>query len=334
MEHFPRDTLLEARSLSVHFPLPGSASAVRAVDAVSLELRRGETLALVGESGCGKSTLARALVGLRAPTAGEVRFEGTPLGPLGTRARRALCRRIQMVFQDPDASLDPRRTVASAVAEAVELHEALGRDALEGRVLELLTSVGIDGTLRARYPHELSGGQKQRVCIARALAPRPDLLVCDEAVSALDVSIQAQIINLLAELRDRFGLTYLFITHDLRVVRQLADRVAVMYLGQIVEVAPARELFERPEHPYTRALLAAVPSLDAARRTSAPVLAGDVPSPAAPPSGCRFHPRCPHVMDRCRREAPTLYELGGRVARCFLVDREIDTNACASTTSA
>jgi peptide/nickel transport system ATP-binding protein len=326
MEHFSHDTLVAAHALSVHFPLPGSERVLRAVDAVSLELRRGETLALVGESGCGKSTLARAIVGLRAPTAGEVRFEGAPMQPLGTRARRALCRRVQMVFQDPDASLDPRRTIASAVGEAVDLHESLTRDALEQRVLELLESVGIDGALRARYPHELSGGQKQRVCIARALATRPDLLVCDEAVSALDVSIQAQIINLLAELRERLGLTYLFITHDLRVVRQLADRVAVMYLGQIVEVAPTNELFTRPEHPYTRALLAAVPSLDAARRVPPPALAGEVPSPASPPAGCRFHPRCPEVMERCRREAPELYALGNRVARCFLVDPEFESN--------
>jgi oligopeptide/dipeptide ABC transporter ATP-binding protein len=307
---------------------------VRAVDAVSLELERGETLALVGESGCGKSTLARAIVGLCSPTAGEIRFENVPMAPLGTRARRALCRRVQMVFQDPDASLDPRRTLASAVAEAAELHESLGRDALERRVLELLESVGIDGALRSRYPHELSGGQKQRVCIARALATRPDLLVCDEAVSALDVSIQAQIINLLADLRARLGLTYLFITHDLRVVRQLADRVAVMYLGQLVEVAPTNELFTDPKHPYTRALLAAVPSLDTARRASVPALSGEVPSPASPPSGCRFHPRCPEVMARCAQEAPTLYALGGRVARCFLVDPESKSNTSAVATRA
>jgi oligopeptide/dipeptide ABC transporter ATP-binding protein len=309
---------LEVRGLSVHFPLPGSSGVVRAVDGVSLELARGQTLALVGESGCGKSTLARTIVGLTLRTAGEVLFEGQPLEPLGTRRRQELCRRLQMVFQDPDASLDPRRTIASAVAEGLELHEQLERAPLEARVLELLGAVGLDGAVLSRYPHELSGGQKQRVCIARALATKPDLLVCDEAVSALDVSIQAQILNLLLDLRERLGLSYLFITHDLRVVRQIADQVAVMYLGQIVETAPVGELFAAPQHPYTRALLAAVPTLLAGAERHVPDLGGEVPSPARPPAGCRFHPRCPHVVDRCRREAPILYELGSRTSRCFL----------------
>jgi oligopeptide/dipeptide ABC transporter ATP-binding protein len=318
MKDLRATAFLEVRGLSVHFPLPGEDTLVRAVDHVDLELRRGETLGLVGESGCGKSTLARAIVGLRPATAGEVLLEGTRLEPLGTRSRRALCRRLQMVFQDPDASLDPRRTVGSAVAEPLELHEALTRAERDGRVVELLTAVGIDAALRARYPHELSGGQKQRVCIARALATQPELLICDEAVSALDVSIQAQILNLLSELRERFGLSYLFITHDLRVVRQMADRVAVMYLGQIVETAPTGELFAAPQHPYTRALLAAIPSIAPRPSERAPALAGEVPSPAHPPAGCRFHPRCPSVMDRCRREAPELFELGTRASRCFL----------------
>jgi len=314
-----RDTaFLEVRALSVHFPLPDGEAVVRAVDRVDLTLRRGETLGLVGESGCGKSTLARAIVGLAPPTAGDISFEGAPVEPLGTRSRRALCRRLQMVFQDPDASLDPRRTAGGAVAEPLELHEALSRADLDRRVVELLEAVGLDSALRARYPHELSGGQKQRVCIARALAMRPDLLVCDEAVSALDVSIQAQILNLFAELRERFGLSYLFITHDLRVVRQMADRIAVMYLGQIVELATTSELFQAPAHPYTRALLAAIPSLEAGATRQTPALDGEVPSPAHPPSGCRFHPRCPSVMDRCRREAPELYPLGTRLSRCFL----------------
>jgi oligopeptide/dipeptide ABC transporter ATP-binding protein len=318
MKDLRPNAFLEIRNLSVHFPLPGSSAGVRAVDDVTLELRRGETLALVGESGCGKSTLARTLLGLNRPTAGEISFEGRPLEPLGTRSRQALCRRLQMVFQDPDASLDPRGTIGSAVAEGLELYEDLERPALEARVVELLASVGLDRALVTRYPHELSGGQKQRVCIARALATKPDLLVCDEAVSALDVSIQAQILNLLLDLRDRLELSYLFITHDLRVVRQLADRVAVMYLGQIVETAPVDALFEAPEHPYTRALLAAVPSFDATTERRVEEAGGEVPSPARPPAGCRFHPRCPHVMDRCRREVPPLYELASRSSRCFL----------------
>jgi oligopeptide/dipeptide ABC transporter ATP-binding protein len=313
----PREPLLELAELSVHFPLTGRSERVRAVDGVSLELFRGETLALVGESGCGKSSLARAVVGLLAPTAGELRFAGQKLEPLGARSRRPLCQKLQMVFQDPDASLDPRRPIGEAVGEAVELHTSLPRSERRARVLELFESVGLDRTLEHRYPHELSGGQKQRVCIARALAPGPELLICDEAVSSLDVSIQAQILNLLGELKARLGLSYLFITHDLRVVRHVADRVAVMYLGQIVEIAATSELFAAPLHPYTRALLEAVPSINAPERSVA-LLEGEVPSPANPPSGCRFHPRCPEVMARCRQEQPKLYELGARRSRCFL----------------
>ena len=311
------EPLLEIAELNVHFPLAGRIERVRAVDGVSLELFRGETLALVGESGCGKSSLARAVVGLLAPTAGQIRFAGNKLEPLGARSRRPLCQKLQMVFQDPDASLDPRRPIGDAVGEAVELHTSLSREERRARVLELFESVGLDRALEHRYPHELSGGQKQRVCIARALAPGPELLVCDEAVSALDVSIQAQILNLLAELKERLGLSYLFITHDLRVVRHVADRVAVMYLGQIVETARTGDLFESPRHPYTRALLDAVPSINAGAQ-AAPLLRGEVPSAANPPSGCRFNPRCPQVMDRCRRDAPKLYELGTRTSRCFL----------------
>jgi len=315
----PSEPLLEIDELSVHFPLAGRSERVRAVDGVSLAVFRGETLGLVGESGCGKSSLARAVAGLLSPTAGDLRFAGQKLEPLGARSRRPLCRKLQMVFQDPDASLDPRRPIGDAVGEAVELHTALTKSERHARVLELFESVGLDRTLEHRYPHELSGGQKQRVCIARALAPGPELLICDEAVSALDVSIQAQILNLLSELKARLGLSYLFITHDLRVVRHVADRVAVMYLGQIVESAPTTDLFDAPRHPYTRALLDAVPSLTAAARPTAR-LRGEVPSPANPPSGCRFHPRCPEVMARCKQEQPRLYELGVRRARCFLVE--------------
>jgi oligopeptide/dipeptide ABC transporter ATP-binding protein len=310
--------LLDIQDLVVHFHAdPGP---VRAVDGVSLDIRAGETLALVGESGCGKSTVARAVMGLLAPTSGRISFQGTALPVLGDPTRRPFLTKLQMVFQDPDASLNPRLTVAASVSEPFEIAErGLARGERAASVRLLLAEVGLDEALGARYPHELSGGQKQRVCLARALATRPELLICDEAVSALDVSIQAQIINLLADLRERLGMTYLFITHDLRVVRHLATRVAVMYLGQIVEVGFTGTLFESPQHPYTRALLAAVPSLDPSRPRPAARARGEIPSPAAPPSGCRFHTRCPEAFDRCAREAPSLVPTanGGR-SRCFL----------------
>jgi peptide/nickel transport system ATP-binding protein len=309
--------LLTVNDLKLHYP--SAAGRVRAVDGVTLELLQGETLALVGESGCGKSTLARAIVGLEPPTAGSVAFRGAKLEPLPAKSRRELSRKIQMVFQDPDASLSPRRTVGDTVAEPFELFERYDRAERERRVAALLQEVGLAATLALRYPHELSGGQKQRVCIARALAVGPELLVCDEAVSSLDVSVQAQILNLLLELKQRESLSYLFITHDLRVVRHVADRVAVMYLGEIVEIGPTRELFRAPKHPYTRALLAAVPSLDADGSKRIARIQGDVPSPVHPPSGCRFHPRCPEVFERCPREVPEHYPVEGGVAKCFLV---------------
>jgi oligopeptide/dipeptide ABC transporter ATP-binding protein len=309
--------LLTVNDLKLHYPSP--AGRVRAVDGVTLELFQGETLALVGESGCGKSTLARAIVGLEPPTAGSVAFRGAKLEPLPAKSRRELSRKIQMVFQDPDASLSPRRTIGDTVAEPFELFERYDRAERERRVAALLQEVGLAATLALRYPHELSGGQKQRVCIARALAVGPELLVCDEAVSSLDVSVQAQILNLLLELKQRESLSYLFITHDLRVVRHVADRVAVMYLGEIVEIGPTRELFRAPKHPYTRALLAAVPSLDADGSKRIARIQGDVPSPVHPPSGCRFHPRCPEVFERCPREVPEHYPVEGGVAKCFLV---------------
>jgi ABC-type glutathione transport system ATPase component len=259
--------LLEVRNLEVHYT--GGSAPVRAVDDVTLQVFRGETLALVGESGSGKSTLARAAVGLVPPTGGSVFFDGAALRPFPDRSRRTLARRMQMVFQDPDASLDPRFNVLAALREPLDLHQALSREARDERVKQLMLEVGLDPALRGRYPHELSGGQKQRVCIARALAVEPELLVCDEAVSALDVSIQAQILNLLVELRDRRGLAYLFITHDLRVVRQIAHRVAVMRHGKVVELASADELFARPAHDYTRLLLSAVPVPGQARSRQA-----------------------------------------------------------------
>jgi oligopeptide/dipeptide ABC transporter ATP-binding protein len=314
--------LLDVRDLAVHFP--AVPKAVRAVDGVNLTIDRGETLALVGESGCGKSTIARAIMGLVPPTRGEIRFDGAVLPPLGERARRPFYSKLQMIFQDPDASLNPRLTIFASVAEPIEITlPSLARKEREERVISLLSDVGLDAALRDRYPHELSGGQRQRVCVARALAVRPELLVCDEAVSALDVSIQAQILNLLVELRERFGLSYLFITHDLRVVRHLATRVAVMYLGQIVELGPTEALFDAPRHPYTRALLAAVPSLDGARPPAPARARGDIPSPSDPPSGCRFHTRCPEVFDRCPKDAPALFTLGGaRSSRCFLEEKQ------------
>jgi oligopeptide/dipeptide ABC transporter ATP-binding protein len=313
--------LLELRDLSVHFP--GDRSPIRAVDGVSLDIWPGETLALVGESGCGKSTVARAILGLVPPTAGAVRCRGQVIPPLGDPDRRPFFRKIQMIFQDPDASLNPRLTVASSIGEPLEILEpALGRSLREARVSGLMTDVGLDPTFGVRYPHELSGGQRQRVCVARALAVRPELLVCDEAVSALDVSIQAQILNLLVELREKLGLTYLFITHDLRVVRHLSTRVAVMYLGQVVELGETDAVFDSPEHPYTRALLAAVPSLDREGPAPAARARGDVPSPENPPGGCRFHTRCPEAFDRCPREAPPLFPLTpGAQSRCFLRER-------------
>jgi oligopeptide transport system ATP-binding protein len=314
--------LLEARELSVHFgagPYP-----VRAVDGVSLEVRAGETLALVGESGSGKSTLAKALLGLLAPSEGEVRYLGKPLTLLGTPERQALCKDLQMIFQDPDASLNPRLTVAASIGEPLILHERLSGPDREERVCALMDDVGLDPSLRYRYPHELSGGQRQRVCIARALGVRPRLIVCDEAVSALDVSIQAQILNLLKDLGLRYGLTYLFITHDLAVVRVVADRIAVMYVGQVVELGSAEAVLSSPSHPYTQSLLSSVPSVSEAGRRHRIVLKGEVPSPSKPPSGCRFHPRCPSAMERCAREAPKLYG-AEQLSRCFLREPEAGT---------
>jgi peptide/nickel transport system ATP-binding protein len=315
----PSQPLLDVKNLKLHYA--ARPNPIRAVDGVSLTLERGETLALVGESGCGKSSLARALLGLESPQEGTVLLDGQRVLPFPARSRRALARRLQMVFQDPDASLNPRLTIHAAVAEPLDLHESLERVQRDQRVARLLEQVGLDPTLGARYPHELSGGQKQRVCIARALAVRPDLLVCDEAVSALDVSIQAQILGLLLDLKAELGLSYLFITHDLRVVRQIADRVAVMYLGQIVELAPTAQLFEAPAHPYTRVLLDAVPKIAADRGAIGRRVPGEVPSPARPPSGCRFHPRCSEVMDRCNRDEPPLYLREQRLVRCFLYER-------------
>lgn len=311
-------TLLETRAVSVTFPT--ARGPLQAVVGVDLSIEAGETVALVGESGCGKSTLARALVGLEGTSHGEVLLDGGRLS--AADGRRKVARFLQMVFQDPDASLNPRMTLSQALREPLRVHAIVPRSEEETRVCDLLSRVGIDPVMRNRYPHELSGGQKQRVCIARALAVEPRLLILDEAVSALDVSVQAQILTLLSGLKKEEDLAYLFITHDLGVVRQFADRVFVMYLGEIVEEAETEALFEAPRHPYTRALLGAVPRLEVGSMKRGTVLTGDVPSPVSPPAGCRFHTRCPEAFQRCAKEQPKLYDLRERHARCFLVEDE------------
>jgi oligopeptide transport system ATP-binding protein len=324
------DTLIALRGLAVHFPVLSGLlgrrqiGTVRAVDGVDLEIRRGETLGLVGESGCGKSTLGRAMLQLVRATAGQVYFDGTELTALSDEELRPLRRRMQMVFQDPFSSLNPRMTVGETVSEPMRVHGLAGVVESHLRAAELLRTVGLNPDMLNRFPHELSGGQRQRVGIARALAAEPDFIVCDEPVSALDVSIQAQIVNLFEALRDHLGLTYVFIAHDLAVVRHLSDRIAVMYLGQIVEIAPKQNLYATPLHPYTEALLSAVPvpdrAVEAARRQRI-ALQGGAPSPLHPPIGCRLHPRCPKARANCRIATPMLRQQEeGHWVACHLYD--------------
>jgi oligopeptide transport system ATP-binding protein len=320
------EILLRAQNLRKYFPIRSGIlfqremARVHAVDDVSFELRAGETLGLVGESGCGKSTLARCIARLYDITSGSLTFEGADISKYSRRKLRAVRRDLQMVFQDPYASLNPRKRVGAIISDPLRIHRAGSRDQIRERVVELLELVGLSSEHINRYPHEFSGGQRQRIGVARALALKPKLVIADEPVSALDVSIRAQVINLLDDLQDELGLTYIFIAHDLGVVRHVSDRIAVMYLGKIVEISPAEELYQRPAHPYTEALLSAVPVPDpdlAASREHI-VLEGDVPSPITPPSGCRFHPRCRYATSICRTEEPLLVQRGshGHLAAC------------------
>ena len=320
------DALLRVRGLSKGFPvrsrvLRRTLATIQAVDGVDFTIAPGETLGLVGESGSGKSTTARLVMRLIEPSSGTVEFAGTDLTALSGAGLRRVRRDLQMVFQDPFTSLDPRQTVSAVVGEPLRVHDGLRGAAVEQRAAELLALVGLDRRVTSRYPHEFSGGQRQRIAIARALAPNPKLLVCDEPVSSLDVSTQSQVINLLADLQEELGVAYLFISHDLAIVRHVSHRIAVMYLGRIVELGDAEEVYERPAHPYSRALLAAIPLPDPRRRTArakVPVR-GDVGNPASPPSGCHFHPRCPDVMDVCRTEdPPPVQTSSGTTVRCHL----------------
>ncbi len=307
--------LLEVKNLKKHFPIKGgvfgrTVANVYAVDDVSFTMKHGETLGLVGESGCGKSTLGRTILRLYEPTAGSVKFDGVELSTLGTQALRTKRRDMQIIFQDPFSSLNPRMTVGAILAEPFVIHKLGTKKEIEANVRKLLDIVGLPAEADGRYPHEFSGGQRQRIGIARAIALNPKLIVADEPVSALDVSIQSQILNLLVDLRKKFNLSYLFVAHDLAVIEHISDTVAVMYLGKIAEYASGDDLYAKPKHPYTRALISAIPEPTLEKKKERQVLKGDVPSPINPPSGCYFHPRCPIATDKCRKDAPELRNVG------------------------
>ena len=331
--------LVQVRDLKLHFPIYGGllrrqVGAIKAVDGISFDILEGETLGIVGESGCGKSTAGRAVLRLYEATAGSVSIDGEDIGKLGSEALRKKRPMMQMVFQDPQASLNPRMTVAGIIGEPLDEHTSLSKTEKLARIYELMDAVGLNRDFANRYPHAFSGGQRQRIGIARALALNPKFIVCDEPIAALDVSIQAQVVNLLEELQTQFGLTYMFISHDLSMVRHIADRVAVMYLGKIVEVAPVERLYANPQHPYTEALLSAVPEPDPSLegRKARIVLVGDVPSPANPPKGCNFCTRCPKVMDICRSVKPETVEVApGHSVACHLIAQQSTTGRTGGT---
>ena len=319
-----RSALINVVDLKKHF-IVGNKMILKAVDGITFDIYKGETLGLVGESGCGKSTAGRTIIGLYEATAGEVIFAGQSIQNMDRRERKDYTRRAQMIFQDPYASLNPRMTVTDIVGEGIDIHELYRGEERQQRIYQLLDLVGLNREHANRFPHEFSGGQRQRIGIARALAIEPQFIVCDEPISALDVSIQAQVVNLLQDLQKQFGLTYLFIAHDLSMVKHISDRIAVMYLGAIVELAPSFDLYEKPMHPYTEALLSAVPIPDPTveRNRQRIILKGDVPSPINPPPGCKFQARCPKCMEICKRVTPELEELEpGHFVACHLYDKE------------